>query len=91
MTKETLSKAIELKQSIDDAQEKIKYISTARDLCYGIKHNRDAEKRLILNIPYNTRNISIQLTPEAAIKALEIDLKSTIDNEERMKNKFEEL
>ena len=91
MTKETLSTAIELDRGINDAQGKIEYISTARDLCHKIKHNRDAEKRLILKIPDNSRNISIQLTTEAAIKALEIDLKRVIDSKKRMENKFKEL
>lgn len=91
MTKEVLSKAIELERGINNAQEKIKQLSTLRDLCYEIRHDRDAEKRLILNVPDNVRNISIQLTAEAAIKALEIDLKRIIDSKERMENKFKEL
>lgn len=91
MTKEILKRAIELDQAMDAAEKRIKNTMEVRNLLYKTKHDEDVRKGTILNIPDGNRILSIRITPETAIKALEMDLESEVEYKERIEKKFKEL
>ncbi len=91
MTKEKLNKAIMLDRAIKETEEEIKNIVNASNLCHRIERSDPAAKRLILMVSDGNRNMSIQITPQAAIEALGFDLRKLNEKQERMEKEFKEL
>lgn len=91
MTRQTLNKGIMLDRAIKEIQEEVENKINASNLSNKIEKSDPAIKRLILMVPDGNRDIPIQITPQAAIEALRVDLQKRNKMQEQMEKEFKEL
>lgn len=91
MTRQTLNKGIMLDRAIKEIQEEVENKINASNLSNKIEKSDPAIKRLILMVPDGNRDIPIQITPQAAVEALRIDLQKLKKIQEQMEKEFKEL
>lgn len=91
MTRQTLNKGIMLDRAIKEIQEEVENKINASNLSNKIEKSDPAIERLILTVPDGNRHISIQITPQAAVEALRIDLQKLKKIQEQMEKEFKEL
>lgn len=91
MTREALNEAIELDRSISNFEERIMRIIDTINLLYKVKNERIDLDRVNVGVPDGNKNVLVQVTPQAAIEALRIELAKLKKERDLMENKFKEL